>query len=511
MEFFYEGAPVEVERNTTSHTKVKVSKRFIGDLPVEFASEGDNATLSLDAWRLILAHRFTPETRASGDQATFAPSFRDLAIYFIRLGKDAFSDPQQAFQNQKGTSKRLAVSYMLGLNWAGQRNLHGLQAERDRIATAMKAVSEVAASTREETIGELEAERVVLEKALESRIEDVKSFNVRSDYHDLENRLGATDKALHSHINDNHSDKRLLQYYEESAADAPLLDANRPVSVLRDAGAVFRESALRSLEEVSEFHSQVYKNRSEFLKAEIQRLREAIAKRNRLIEAAASTKSQLLGVLASSGALETLIELQRSTMEMSASLEALKAKIDERKRFDRRKDELAAEIAGAKVSLKQDLDLRRDLVDEAIELFAEYTRELYGKAARLGVDIKDAGYKFTFAIDRQGSDGVDQMVVFCFDLMVATLKARRGSKFKTLIHDSSLFADVDPRQYGLALQLAARVSVLERFQYICCLNEGTLPSGHIGTLDIDKLTKLHLTDDGPKGRLLGMQLSPRDT
>src|SRR3546814_4553076 len=118
-------------------------------------------------------------------------------------------------------------------------------------------------------------------------------------------------------------------------------------------------------------------------------------------------------------------------------------------------------------------------------------------------------YKFSFAIDRQGSDGVDQMVVFCFDLVVATLLSRRDARFQSLMHDSSMFADVDPRQYGLALQLAFQVSTAEGFQYICCLNVGDLPKEHLGALELDPMIVLRLSDDGDKGRLLGMRSEER--
>jgi uncharacterized protein YydD (DUF2326 family) len=65
---------------------------------------------------------------------------------------------------------------------------------------------------------------------------------------------------------------------------------------------------------------------------------------------------------------------------------------------------------------------------------------------RLGVDVGPEGYSFSFTIDREGSDSVDQMVVFCFDLTVATIFAKLGRGFPVLVHDSTLFADVDPRQ-----------------------------------------------------------------
>ena len=123
----------------------------------------------------------------------------------------------------------------------------------------------------------------------------------------------------------------------------------------------------------------------------------------------------------------------------------------------------------------------------------------------MGVDVGPEGYSFSFTIDREGSDGVDQMVVFCFDLTVASVWAKRRRGLPVLIHDSSLFADVDPRQYAAALKLAAENSGKYGFQYICCLNVGSLQRDHFADF-----VRLRLTDKGPEERLLGKQLPPRE-
>lgn len=504
------GVAYSIRRNTSSSDIVHVPAILLADMDVDWVPDGADARMGIDVWRSVLSMLFVPDTRKDTDATAFSPSFRELALYFIRLGRDAFVDPIKAFGSQSGPSKRLAASYLLGMNWAVQRRMQALAAERDRVGSAVKALGEAQDGSEEPSIGDLEADRVVLEKAVQARRAEVAGFNLRSDYHDLERRLDQADRTLHDLINENYSDRRLLRYYEESAVETPLFDGAEPAAILADAGALFRPEALRTLAEVDAFHKQVYHNRAAFLAAEVQRLKAGIAERTRRIDSATGAKSQLLGILNSSGAMETLVELQRTTMEMSAALEALKARIEERKRFDRRKDDLTADLAAARKLLKQDLEDRRATADEAIELFAEFTSFLYGRAGRLGIDVGQAGYSFTFSIDRQGSDGVDQMVVFCFDLMVATLRARRDARFNALIHDSSLFADVDPRQFGLALQLAASVSLREGFQYICCLNEGALPNGHLGPLDFDEAVKLHLTDDGDGGRLLGIRLPPPD-
>lgn len=508
IDFGYDGKTISASRNTASPEKVAVSKNFVSGVDVDGAPLDEaRVSLTLESWKSVLTKRFAPSPNAQ----VLTPSFRDIAHYLIRLGKPAFSDPLTAFQGQPGPSKRLTVSYLLGLNWSGQSKLQSLLETRSQVDAAIRALnSAVEATSGEKSIGDLEAERVALEAMIEAKKVEVESFNLREDYKDLQTGLQRVDSELHRSINDNFSDKRLLEHYQKSAEELPEADPDRPISILRDAGAVFREEALKTLDEVAHFHAEVHRNRSAFLQSEIKRLKKTIKDRQTGIDELTAEKSRILGLLKSSGALEQLIELQKNYTELNARCEALKARIAERKKFDIRKEELTAEIARERALMRQDLDDRKTLIDQARLLFAEYSKFLYGNPGGLAIDINASGYGFTFTIERGGSDGVDQMVVFCFDLMIATLRARRKQGFCTLVHDSAMFADVDPRQYGLALQLAEQKSKLEGFQYICCLNSGALPTRHSGNLSIDQCVRLRLSDESDSGRLLGLRLPPRE-
>ncbi|MEY9363655.1 uncharacterized protein YydD (DUF2326 family) [Bradyrhizobium yuanmingense] len=469
--------------------------------------DADFVRIGADDWKRALTHRFYPPAHGV---MTRQPSFRDILLYLVRLGKAAFTDPQMAFQGQSGPGKRLDVSYLLGLNWGLQESIHEQLASRSHLTDASKVRRAAEEAGAEKSIGELEAERVALESQLSAKKKELDSFNLREDYRDLEKRLGGIDRELHDAINENFSDGRLRDFYQESASDVPEADSARPIAILQEAGAIFKDETLRKLSEVASFHEQVYRNRKEFLKAEVTRLTQAIRARDAKIDALSLEKQQLLTVLRTSGAIDTLIALQRTHTDLNARYQVLLSQIDDRKSIDRRADELTAAIARDRTLLKQDLEDRRQQVDEVRALFAEYTRELYGRPGRLGVDVGSNGYSFSFTIDRQGSDGVDQMVVFCFDLTVASVWAKRGKGFPVLMHDSSLFADVDPRQHAKALKLAAENSAKYGFQYICCLNVGTVPKDHLGEFSIEPYVRLRLHDVGPDGRLLGKQLPPRE-
>jgi uncharacterized protein YydD (DUF2326 family) len=503
------GALVTVSRNTSTPKEIAVSQSLVESLSIERKAVDDEmVAISLDDWKLVLSERFFPFARTQ--PGNFQPSFRDIAGYLMRVGKPAFTDPQLSFQGQPGTSKRLTLSFLLGLNWGLQRSIQDQIANRGHLKEASKLRRTAESSGDQKSIGELEAERVALETLLRTKQKEVEAFNVREDYRDLESNLGAIDRQLHDTINENFADTRLRDYYLQSTTEVPEADRARPLAILQDAGAIFKEEALRTLGEVASFHEQVYRNRKEFLQGEVARLSDAINERNARIDKLSKEKMRLLGVLRTSGAIDTLIALQRTHTDLNARHQVLLSQIDERKAVDRKSDEIAVGIARDKTLLKSDLEDRREAIDEVRALFAEYTQVLYGRPGRLGVDVGPEGYSFSFTIDREGSDGVDQMVVFCFDLTVASVWAKRGQGFPVLIHDSSLFADVDPRQYAAALKLAAENSVKYGFQYICCLNVGSLPRDHFADFDIELFVRLRLTDKGPEGRLFGKQLPPRE-
>jgi uncharacterized protein YydD (DUF2326 family) len=509
LDFDWAGHDCAVSRNTAADKYVTVSKIFLEGLPVEILDERDGrARISLEDWKFSLSKRFYPEAAVSDKK--FGPSFRDIAHYFLRLGKSAYSDPLTAFQQQPGASKRISASFLLRLNWAKQRELVEEQHKRDQNSAAIKALRGAEETKEILTIGELEAMRVASELKVRQRRSEIAEFKVREDYREVEEELQRADRSLHEKINQNFSDKRLLEFYKDSSKETPDADPTRALEVFEDAGAIFKEGTLRTVDAVLQFHESVYRNRRDFLAAEVRRISAVVKRRSSEISRLIAEKESLLNILSNSGALETLVELQQSFNDLNAEHEVLVAKIEERKRFDRRNDELAARIASIKTLMKSDLDDRKSSVDEVRELFADFTRTLYGEPGLLSVDVGKAGYQISFAIDRSGSEGVDQMVVFCFDLAVATVWAKQRKGFGVWIHDSSLFADVDPRQYAAALKLAAQKSAEFGFQYICCLNIGSLPTSLLEGFDLDKFVRLRLSDKGSEGRLLGMRLPPRD-
>lgn len=192
---------VRVWSDLTSFREVQFTTKFLPEDWREKSKEHDvngETRVTLDDWKSILTAVFAPGARE-------AVSFREIAVYLIRVGKAAYAEPLTAFQGQPGPSKRMAISYLLGLNWTGQKSLLSLIESRSQVGVAIKALQTAGPSVNEKTVGELDAERVRLEKEVAARRIEVESFNVRDDYNDLQNSLEKVDRSLHDLINENYS------------------------------------------------------------------------------------------------------------------------------------------------------------------------------------------------------------------------------------------------------------------------------------------------------------------
>jgi uncharacterized protein YydD (DUF2326 family) len=85
---------VVVSRNISKSKVVTVSAEFLDGIVIDKEmNDAGTATISLEDWKLVLSTRFFPDARLHD---SFSPSFRELAVYFIRLGKPAFVDPKDS-------------------------------------------------------------------------------------------------------------------------------------------------------------------------------------------------------------------------------------------------------------------------------------------------------------------------------------------------------------------------------------------------------------------------------
>ena len=141
-----------------------------------------------------------------------------------------------------------------------------------------------------------------------------------------------------------------------------------------------------------------------------------------------------------------------------------------------------------------------------MSLFSDFSEHLYKSPGRLVIDIDDNGYRFDVEIAGSPSEGINKMKIFCYDLVLISFARQRGLGIDFLIHDSTIFDGVDPRQRAHALELAAEMSKKFGFQDICTLKTHMLPISDFSSgFDFKSLVRLRLTDTDPSGSLLGFR------
>ena len=82
-----------------------------------------------------------------------------------------------------------------------------------------------------------------------------------------------------------------------------------------------------------------------------------------------------------------------------------------------------------------------------------------------------SGPSFTISIEGGGNQGgIDQMKVYCFDMMLFERTSQRLGGPRFLVHNSHLFDEVDPRQVRSALLFGHDVAKRCKAQYIVLMN-----------------------------------------
>jgi uncharacterized protein YydD (DUF2326 family) len=215
-----------------------------------------------------------------------------------------------------------------------------------------------------------------------------------------------------------------------------------------------------------------------------------------------------LEVLQTHGALEEYTRLQELYLNTVTDLNEINKRIEELKKIEESKSIFKIEKERLLQRARHDYQERHIQVERAISLFNSNSRFLYDVPGRLIIDVGENGFRFRVDIRRDGSEGIGNMKIFCYDLMLAQLWSEHETSPCLLIHDSTIFDGVDERQVALALELADRESRRCGFQYICTFNSDMIPRSEFAAdfdLNFDSFVRLTLTDESDEGGLLGIR------
>ena len=212
-----------------------------------------------------------------------------------------------------------------------------------------------------------------------------------------------------------------------------------------------------------------------------------------------------MATLKSHGALNEYNQMMENHQTTVAELNDVSKKLDNLKKFEQGKSDLKVEQESLVQQAKTDLNERSNQRQKAVLAFNSYSNMMYSAPGTLSINMTETGFKFDVKIERSGSQGISNMKIFCYDLMIAKLWSKKSPSPAFLMHDSMIFDGVDERQKALALKLAKSESEKEGFQYICSMNSDSIPEKELEGFDLDSSVIMTFTDDNPNGGLLGIR------
>ena len=484
LDMIIQGRELTVSRNTEKPHTVTVTSSFNYE-DASVIDEGvSEKVLSISAWNDFLGKvlfDLYPD-----DLRLYQPTFRSLISYLIRAGKDSYSTPFEQHRKQLEWDKQINNAFLLGLAWEDASDLQLLRDEKAEVDLRTRLLTTQIKGNPRKLLGVLEANRVQLQQKLYQEEQSLVTFRVHPQYQSITSSVDRLTEEIHGLVNANVADSQIIDLYN-SSADEDDSDMSSLLRTYEEAGVIFPTTVMRKLEDVKEFHLQVVRNRKNFLASEIERLQRLIDIRTREIEVKNDFPRIYDADFGDHGALEEYTRLQKLHVDALTSLHILDSQINDIRSLEQRKSQLRIETEQLQQRMRDDYDERSVQRQRAIASFNSNSEMIYDVQGTLIINVTESGFKFDVIIKRDGSDGIGNMKIFCYDLMLAELWANKTKSPRFLIHDSIIFDGVDERQVKNALELAANASADQEFQYICTLNSDNVPWHEFSRLRLPKI------------------------
>jgi uncharacterized protein YydD (DUF2326 family) len=497
MAFHLGGEVVKAERS--GHQKAKIHVEGADFL-------NGKSRLSNSEWSELLGEKmFGLHTLPMVDGR--APTFRSLLAYFVRRQlSGAFTTPEKQATMQQAGDYQVALLYLLGLDWKIASDWQKVRDREKTLAELKKAVGAGAFGSIIGKASDLRTNVAVAEAALREMQAELADFRVLPQYAQMETEADQLTRRINELSNGNVIDAAAIRDLEramESEAPPPLDELE---SIYAEAGVTLPGVAIKRYDEVRSFHESVVRNRRDYLSGELDAAKQRVADREQEKQPLDTRRAEVMNVLQTHGALDQFSKLQAAAARKEAEVESLRQRFEAAEQLEGTKNELDIERNRLTLRLRRDFAEQKERLSEAILAFEEASKRLYESAGSMTVEETSNGPVFKFPMQGSRSKGIKNMQIFCFDMMLMRLCAKRGLGPGFLVHDSHLFDGVDGRQVVSALKVGAETAVELGFQYIVTMNEDDAFKEKIDGFDLkDYVLPVVLTDAKEDGGLFGLR------
>lgn len=434
---------------------------------------------------------------------------------FVRRYRSSYSSYDTFMPRESDYSKILNNCYLLGIDIDLVVAKKELRDRQMAAADTEKAIKKDP-MFRQYYLGKNDAELDIVE--LEYRIsvleKEIADFKVSSNYHELE--MEANEKSYQKKELEN---QRVLvcnciKNIENSTKENDEVKEEKLLSVYKAANIEIPDMVKKSLDEVTKFHGDLLATRNTRLRKELTRYKGELKEIDCQIAVLGQRMDELLDYLNSHGALEEYVALTKQLSSLQNELN----RIQEYQRILKSYRDMKLDIKAAMIEQDKAADTYLEeenaYMDDLKNRYWSYAKRFYPKK-KSGLVIKNnmgenmLRYTLEARIEDDSSDGVNEVRMFCFDWLLLNCQK---SKMRFVVHDSRMFANMDPRQRETLFRIVHETCREKDFQYICSINEDALLSFQtMMTAEeyqdiIMSNIILELNDDAPESKLLGIQI-----
>ncbi len=442
-------------------------------------------------------------------------TWNSLFSRFARRYRICYSAFDSFVPKESDYSKILNNCYLLGIETDLIVSKKDLRDRQAAASTTEKAIKKDP-MFRQYYLGKHDAELDVAD--LEYRIQElekqISTFKVSNNYHELEKE--ADEKSYQKKTLENR--RTLISNYVKNIEDAfketEEVKEEKLLKVYAAANVEIPAMVQKNIEDVLQFHSNLISSRNARLRKELAKQKAELKSIDEEIARLGQRMDELLDYLNSHGALEEYVAL---TKQLSSLQNELNRVLEYQKILKAYRDtelDIKASLIAENKETEEYLAQEHKYLSDLMTKFGDYAKRFYPKK-KSGLLIKNnpgenmLRYTIEARIEDDSSDGVNEVRMFCFDLLLLTCQK---SNMRFTFHDSRLFANMDPRQRDMLFRIVNEICQNNDFQYICSINEDALLSvQYMMNPDEIKqiLTKnviLELEDDASESKLLGIQV-----
>ena len=499
------GNPISISRNTEFPQVASIRgdlASWQGDQPKELRATSQTRVEEINKSLGERVFGISPR-----DSQEYRPQFRNIISYFVRRGESYFS-PFEHHRRQRVVDKQVSNAFLLGLAFNHASDFQLLKDQKKNLSQLKKLSSSGPLGSILGSMGELQALFIRLERKAREQEKRLQDFRVHEDYNEIGRMADQLTTEIQQAAKDKSVYQRLLKLYTDSL-DVERQQVSNEADVIetyQSIGIEVPEMVVKELAEVRKFHQEVVENRRSFLREEIKNVELLIEQSDRIVKNKTEERAALMTILNSHGALEEYNQILKLHGKTVTELNETKRKIDLLGQIENQRSAMRVQRENLLLRSRRDMSERHAARTRAIELFNANSQALYESPGNLVIDLDENGFRFNVEIERSRSHGVENMKIFCYDLMLAQLWSDRDPSFGCLVHDSAIFDGVDERQIAAAIQIAASESKERGFQYICMMNSDSLPDRDFpADFNIDEFVRLRLNDEDVSGCLFGIR------